>query len=129
MAACRAPPIDVAASHNPSAITDMRVLHINSGNLFGGIEVLIATLARHRALCPEMEMEVAVCYPGRVRTEVMDAGVPVHVLGAVRLSRPWMVWRVRRELRRLLAARHFDAVICHGAWAQAIFCPVIRAAC
>jgi glycosyltransferase involved in cell wall biosynthesis len=104
----------------------MRVLHVNSGNLFGGIEVLLVTLARHGALAPDMEMELAVCFPGPVREKVLGTGVPVHVLGAARFSRPWTVWSVRRRLRRLLAERHYDAVICHGPWAQAVFGATVR---
>ncbi len=50
------------------------------------------------------------------------------MLGAVRLSRPWTVWRARRALTRLLAARTFDVVVCHQAWAHAIFGPVVRRA-
>jgi glycosyltransferase involved in cell wall biosynthesis len=106
----------------------MRVLYINSGNLFGGIEVLLVTIARHRALCPEMEPEFAVCFPGKVREELTAAGVPVHVLGAARASRPWTVWRVRRALRMLLRGRAYDAVLCHGGWTLALFGKVVRAA-
>jgi glycosyltransferase involved in cell wall biosynthesis len=104
----------------------MRVLHINSGNLFGGIEVLLVTLARHRALAPDLEMELAVCYAGEVRERVLAAGVCVHVLGPARFSRPWTVWSVRRRLRRLLSERSFDAVICHGPWTQALCARTIR---
>jgi glycosyltransferase involved in cell wall biosynthesis len=106
----------------------MRFLHVNAGNLFGGIEVLIATLARHRDICPDLAMELAVCFPGRIRGEMQALGVPVHVLGPARISRPWTLWRVRAAMRRLLAARPFDAVICHGTWAQGIFGAAIRAA-
>jgi glycosyltransferase involved in cell wall biosynthesis len=106
----------------------MRVLYLNSGNLFGGIEVLLVTLARHRELAPEMAPEFAVCFPGKIVAELNLTGVPVHELGPVRASRPWTVWRVRRRLRALLRSRSFDVVVCHGTWVQAIFGPVIRAA-
>ncbi len=33
----------------------MRVLHIHSGNLYGGIETLLITLSRLRERCPEMD--------------------------------------------------------------------------
>ncbi len=38
----------------------MRVLHVYSGNLYGGVETLLVTLARHRDLCPEMEPHFAI---------------------------------------------------------------------
>src|SRR5436190_292036 len=37
----------------------MRVLHVYSGNLYGGIETLLVTMARARALCPAIEPQVA----------------------------------------------------------------------
>ena len=104
----------------------MRVLHINSGNLYGGIEVLLGTLARHRALCPSLEPEFALCFPGRTQQELADTGVPVHMLGAVRISRPWTIWQARLRLLKLLQGHSFDAVICHGAWSLAIFARAVR---
>src|ERR1700741_4890740 len=43
----------------------LRVLHVTSGNLFGGIETVLVTLARLRHLCPSMIPSFAVCFPGR----------------------------------------------------------------
>jgi glycosyltransferase involved in cell wall biosynthesis len=106
----------------------MRVLHINGGNLFGGVEVLLLTLAHHRALTPEVEPEFALCFAGRARDELAAAGVPAHVLGPARVSRPWTVWRVRRRLRALLRQRRCDVAVCHGAWVQTVCGPAVRAA-
>jgi glycosyltransferase involved in cell wall biosynthesis len=106
----------------------MRILHIYAGNLYGGIETLLVTLARRRALCPEMEPHFALCFEGRLSQELRDAGVPVHLLGAVRVSRPWTIWRARRSLRQLLGRERFDAVVCHACWPHALFGPVVRAA-
>ena len=50
----------------------------------------------------------------------------MHLLGAVRVSRPWTVWRARGELSRLLERGGYAAVVCHAAWPQAIFGPVVR---
>ena len=33
----------------------MRVLHLTAGNLYGGIERLLVTLARHQQLAPDMQ--------------------------------------------------------------------------
>lgn len=106
----------------------MRVLHINSGNLFGGVETLLVTMARARGLCPALEPHFAVCFRGRLTEELAAAGVGVHLLGDVRVRRPWSIWSARRNLRALLRRQSFDAVICHAAWVQAIFGPVVRAA-
>src|SRR5262249_29831744 len=104
----------------------MRALHINSGNLYGGIEVLLATLARLRSLCPAMEPEFALCFEGPSSQELRRTGAPVHRLFPARVSRPWTVWRARRVLARLLSERDYDATICHGSWNHALFGPVIR---
>ena len=106
----------------------MRVLHIAPGNLYGGVETLLVTLARFRDLCPSMEPEFAVCFEGRLSIELTEAGVPVHRLGAVRTRHPLSVWQARRRLADLLRQRNFDAVVCHMAWPQAVFGPVVRAA-
>lgn len=106
----------------------MRVLHCYSGNLYGGIETLLATLARRRALVPGMEPEFALCYEGRLSDELRAAGAPMHGLEAVRFRRPWTVVRARRRLARLLAERRPEVVVCHACWPQALFGPVVRRA-
>lgn len=104
----------------------MRVLHVHSGNLWGGIEAFLTTLARRAELAPEMHSEFALCFDGRLRRELAAAGAPLTDLGRVRTRAPWSVMRARRELRRLLTERKFDVVVCHSAWSQAIFGAVPR---
>jgi glycosyltransferase involved in cell wall biosynthesis len=106
----------------------MRVLHISAGNLYGGVETLLVTLAHYRHLCLEMEPEFTVCFEGRLSRELVIEGVPVHMLGEVRLRRPVSVRRARQRLTKLLLERRFDAVVCHMAWAQVVFGPVVRSA-
>jgi glycosyltransferase involved in cell wall biosynthesis len=104
----------------------LRVLHVNGGNLFGGVETILVTLSRFRDLCPEMEPHFALCYEGRLSRALVDAGVPVHLLGKARISRPWTVWRARARMRALLREIPFDVVVCHMPWSEAIFGPVAR---
>jgi len=106
----------------------MRVLHVSAGNLYGGLETVLVTLARCRALSPELESEFALCFAGRAEEELRATGATVHRLGAVRVRRPLTILRARRALSGLLAERGFDAVICHSPWAQAIFGPAVRRA-
>lgn len=105
----------------------MRVLHVHSGNLYGGIETLLVTLARQRHLCPAMETHYALCFAGRLSEELVAAGTPVYRLGNVRLRQPVSVLRSRRALKSLLARERFDAIICHSAWSLVVFGPVVRA--
>ena len=106
----------------------MKVLHLTSGNLFGGIETYLLTLAGLRHLCPTMEPHFGVCFPGRLRDELIATGAPVHDFGAVRVSRPWTVLRARSRLKRLLTAPRFDAAITHGTWPHAVFAPAVKRA-
>jgi glycosyltransferase involved in cell wall biosynthesis len=106
----------------------MRVLHLYAGNLFGGVETYLVTLARYRHLVPQMEPHFALCFPGRLRDELTAAGVPVHDLGPVRFSRPWTLLRARRRLRQLLGDVTFDAAVTHACWPHAAFAPVVRSA-
>ena len=104
------------------------MLHLYAGNLFGGIERVLITLAKLRHLAPEMEPEFGLCFRGKLWDELTALGVPVHDLGAVRFSRPWTVLTARRRLARLLRERRFDAVACHACWPHAVFAGTVRAA-
>lgn len=106
----------------------MRVLHLNSGNLYGGVETVLTTMARLRQLCPDMEPSFAVCHEGRFSAELVAAGVPVYRLGPARISRPWTVWNARRRLREVLRSQDFDVVVCHMPWSLIVFGEVAQRA-
>ena len=106
----------------------MRVLHISAGNIFGGVETHLLTLARFRHLCPEMEVHFGVCVAGLLSERIAGTGAPVHMLGPARVSRPWTIWQSRRRLREVVRREGIDAVICHMSWAQAVFGPAARSA-
>ena len=99
----------------------MRVLHISSGNLYGGVETALVTLARFRHLCPDMQPEFALSFEGRLSRELKETGVTVHQLGEVRSRKLWTLWAARKRLRELLSQKPFDVVICHMSWTMAIF--------
>jgi glycosyltransferase involved in cell wall biosynthesis len=112
----------------PVSADRIRVLHLTAGKLYGGVETLLVTLARYRNLCPEMEPEFALCFDGRLSTELRAANVPVLDLGAVRIRSPLSVMRGRGKLRAHLRQRHYDVAVSHMSWPHAIFGPVVRAA-
>jgi len=103
-----------------------RVLHIAAGNLYGGVEVVLATLARHRNLCARSRHAFALCYEGRLARELDSIGAAPLLLGPARVRKPWSVLRARAKLSRAL--RDFDLAVCHSAWAHALFASVIRRA-
>jgi glycosyltransferase involved in cell wall biosynthesis len=100
-------------------------LHCSSGNLYGGVETLLTTLARSTP-ATSVRPEFALCFAGRLSAELCASGAVVHDLEPVRLSRPWTVLRARRKLERLLARDRFDVVVCHGGWPHWICGPVVR---
>lgn len=108
----------------------MRVLHLYSGNLYGGIERLLETLATSASTCPDLSHAFALCFEGRVAARLREIGAEVHIVGAVRLSRPWTIWQVRRRLRRMLTdgtIPHVDVAITHACWPHAVFGKSVRA--
>ena len=59
----------------------MRVLHVYAGNLYGGVEAMLAAFARLRDLAPEMEPRFALAYDGRLAGELRDAGCAPEIVG------------------------------------------------
>ena len=56
----------------------LTVLHAHAGNLYGGVETVMATLARHPH---HLSHRFALCYEGRIAAELREAGAPVTLLG------------------------------------------------
>lgn len=106
----------------------MKLLHVYSGNLYGGVEAMLGVLARERAACPSLNPTFALCFDGRLARELRAYGATVHLLGAVRASRPGSVLRGRRMLRALLRDLKPDFVMCHSSWSYSIFSPTVRRA-
>jgi glycosyltransferase involved in cell wall biosynthesis len=107
----------------------VRVLHIYSGNLVGGTEKALLMLSENRDYCPEMECEFALCFEGWLADRLRASGVCVHMLGEVRLRRPWTIRRARLRLSHLLnGAPKFDVAITHSTWLHMAFGPAVRRA-
>jgi glycosyltransferase involved in cell wall biosynthesis len=90
------------------------------------VETFLLSLARFRALAPEMDMSIALTSDGRIAAELRNTGVRVAILGEVRLSRPLMVRRGRRALASLLRVQRPDVVVCHQPWPLALFGPIVK---
>jgi glycosyltransferase involved in cell wall biosynthesis len=103
-----------------------RVLHIVGGKLYGGVETFLVTLARYADTCPSLEQQFAVCFAGRLQKELVESGAVVSDLGETHVRQPLSIWRARNRLRKLLVEQQIDVVICHMAWAHAIFAPAVR---
>lgn len=72
------PATGVALAMNSGSLQSLsqglRVLHVNAGNVFGGLETILVTLARLRDCCPSMESHFAMCYEGRLSRELIGLG-------------------------------------------------------
>jgi glycosyltransferase involved in cell wall biosynthesis len=106
----------------------VKVLHLASGRLYGGIERMLATMAESADVAGSLVFEFALASDARLAEELRDRAATVHALGDVRLSRPASVMRARHRLRTLLRERGYAAVICHAPWSHAIFGSAVRAA-
>ncbi len=102
----------------------MRILHLYSGNLFGGIERVLLTLWHERAMIPACHQEFALGFDGPLKEQLTAQGATVHAYPSVRLSRPWQILRARRALRAWHAAKRFDVALVHSSWPHLIFTPL-----
>jgi glycosyltransferase involved in cell wall biosynthesis len=104
----------------------LRILHVHSGNLFGGVETALLSLVREQARAPRIEPAFALCFDGRLARELRALGATVRMLAPVRARNPLSVMRARRRLAEVIEVERIDAVICHMPWAHAIFAPAVR---
>ncbi|MBI2223059.1 MAG: glycosyltransferase [Acidobacteria bacterium] len=102
----------------------MRLLHLYSGNLYGGIERVLVTLAQTRA--PDIEQRFALFFDGRLAQELFAAGADLSIVGRASLSQPWSFLHARRALSRVLWRAQPDIVLAHSPWVLAVAGPVIR---
>ena len=103
----------------------MNVLHVHSGNMFGGVERMLETLAPATAGVAPVHSSFALCFDGPVSAMLRQAAGEVHQLGPVRVRRISEISRARRALKRVLQSQPWSAAIVHSAWSQAIFGPTI----
>jgi glycosyltransferase involved in cell wall biosynthesis len=115
---------DSLSAEKPGSV--VRILHLHSGNMMGGIESALQTMADFSGACPDLQQEFALAFGGAFAERLRKAGANVHVLPEVQLRNPVSVMRSRRSLERLFTHRHFDAVISHSPWCQVVYAPAVR---
>jgi glycosyltransferase involved in cell wall biosynthesis len=119
--------VESTSDTSPATRVDsVRVLHVHGGNLHGGVETFLRTMAQHRAYAPSVTMDFALCFEGRIARELRHAGATVHLLGAARVRSPRSVRGARRELARWMQARRYDVVVCHNVWSHSLFARTAR---
>jgi glycosyltransferase involved in cell wall biosynthesis len=100
-----------------------RLLHLWSGNLFGGVESFLIELVKRGR---QYEHHVGLSFEGPLSSRLLQQNFPVHFLGEVRTSRPWTVFASCQRLRRLLGAEEFAAVVSHGFWPHVVWSRTVK---
>ena len=106
---------------------ELRVLHLHSGNMMGGIESVLITIAENAGSCTGFAQEIALAFDGPFAQKMRLARMDVHPLAPPQLRNPISIRKSRRDLQRLLDKEDFDAVISHSPWCQAVYGPVLKA--
>lgn len=106
----------------------LRILHVSSGNLYGGVENTLSILSRLRHWDARLERHFALCFSGRLSEEIAASEAHQTMLGKVRFRYPWQIIRARARLKQLLQRERFDAVICHMIWNLFLFAPAAQRA-
>ncbi len=105
----------------PKHLPVIHALHIGHGLVYGGIERVLASVARYGSGLGDASHHFAFCFDGRAAREVRGAGADVSLLGDVRASRPWTVLRARARLQTRILANGINVVVMHGNWSHGLF--------
>jgi glycosyltransferase involved in cell wall biosynthesis len=99
----------------------MRVLHVHSGNIFGGVERMLETMAGAAGSPQAPLSSFALCHRGRLAETLVAQHADVYDLGAVKIRRPDQIGHARAKLRKVIADVHPAVVAVHSSWSQAVF--------
>lgn len=106
------------------SVSPIRVLHVYSGNMFGGVETALVSVAQSHGGAASHEF--CVFWDARLASDLRKVGGRVHVLSPVRWRKPWSVIDAQRRFARLLRREGFDVVVAHAGWSFGICAPVAR---
>jgi glycosyltransferase involved in cell wall biosynthesis len=107
------------------------IVHVYSGNLFGGIEANLLALATADRTRPDGRSPshvIALSFDGTLAERLRNLDAKPYILGPVRFRYPWTTWQARRRLAALLSGADVDGVVAHGSWAYKLTEPVARRA-
>lgn len=104
----------------------MRTLYVHAGNMYGGTERVLETLACERSARAALEPRFALCFDGRLAARLRAAGVAVDTLGPARITRPHLAVQARSRLARIIERDLPDVVVTQSAWSHTIFASVAR---
>lgn len=73
-----------------------------------------------------MQPGFALCFSGRLSSELEGLGRGPAMLGAVRIRQPWTIVRARRRLAGVFRREHVDVAVFHAPWPYFLFGGVAR---
>ncbi len=95
----------------------MRVTHLHSGNLYGGVETFLVTwMQASRQFTPDWQHRFLLGWEGAFSERLKALGIPYDVVPVPRFSRPWTLLGTRRAVAARLAEQGPDVVVAHGFW-------------
>lgn len=92
----------------------MRILHVHSGNLYGGVETVLRCFALAHG---NEEHEFAFSFEGRIAQELRSLGSQVYALGEIHARDPFSILGARHALAAICRGGRFDATVVHSSWA------------
>jgi len=113
----------VAPEGKPEVI---KILHLNAGNMIGGVESVLLTFAEFAGTCPQLQQEFALAFDGAFADALRRAGTVVSILPEAQLRSPVSVLRTRDALRKLIQRQRYDAIVSHAPWCQVVYAPVAK---
>jgi glycosyltransferase involved in cell wall biosynthesis len=105
------------------------ILHIYSGNLFGGIETHILGLIEADIQRSNKDLNthhVALCFEGRLSNDLKNIGRSPQMLGNARFRYPWTIWTARKRLETAILRLKVDCIVAHASWSFRIASPIAR---
>jgi hypothetical protein len=116
------PRMFAATTAVPRLHSGRRILHLWSGNLYGGREI-----PRLASEIGQAEHHFGLCFDGRLATELRERRGNLHLIPAARLSSPRAIATSRAAVGALIQRLQPMAVVTHSHWPAAIWGRVVRA--
>jgi len=98
----------------------MKIIHLYSGNRFGGVERVLLQLFIVRKHLSEIDQEYIIIFDGLLSQKLIEEGAKVNLLFPVKFSKPWTIIRAWTRINSLLNRRRPQVLICHDIWSFVI---------
>ena len=87
---------------------------------------MLVAMGQSAGAVPTLHQEFALCFRGKLAAKLEAIRIQPHFLGEIRASRPWTIWKARRQLLDLIQVLKTDWVVFHSAWTLALLGPALH---